>query len=280
MLITTYDYWGYYNICYLAGEVEKPERNVPRAVLISIVLVAAIYLLMNISVLGVIPWQQLAGQTERGRALFGDFRFHAADLWRMGGQSRHRADHLDGVRLGFLAAAGLFARAVCRGAGRQLFRGLRQAAPEVPLSPRFAAGDGRGGHGLLRVAACRRDRRAGGDSPDSLQFLLQEVGLMILRKRHPEMPRPFRMWLYPLPALLATAGFVYILISRPNFLREIRYAVVLLIAGLVALFCARRASPRMALEASSKKPCRNDQTIEQRQMRRRDRPADACGDYV
>ena len=62
MLITTYDYWGYYNICYLAGEVEKPERNVPRAVLISIVLVAAIYLLMNVSVLGVIPWQQLRGR--------------------------------------------------------------------------------------------------------------------------------------------------------------------------------------------------------------------------
>ena len=62
MLVTAYDYWGYYNICYLAGEVEKPERNVPRAVLISVGLVAAIYLLMNVSVLGVIPWQQLQGQ--------------------------------------------------------------------------------------------------------------------------------------------------------------------------------------------------------------------------
>src|SRR5207245_4978197 len=46
-----------------AGEVEKPERNVPRAVLISVGLVAVIYLLMNVSVLGVIPWQQLQGQT-------------------------------------------------------------------------------------------------------------------------------------------------------------------------------------------------------------------------
>jgi amino acid transporter len=69
-----------------------------------------------------------------------------------------------------------------------------------------------------------------------LQFLLQEVGLIILRKQHPEMPRPFRMWLYPLPAILATAGFLYILFSRPNFLREIRYAMVLLVAGLVLYF--------------------------------------------
>jgi len=69
-----------------------------------------------------------------------------------------------------------------------------------------------------------------------LQFLLQQVGLLILRARQPKMPRPFRMWLYPLPALVAIAGFVYILISRPNFLREIRYAVVLLIAGLILYF--------------------------------------------
>ena len=44
------------------------------------------------------------------------------------------------------------------------------------------------------------------------------------------------MWLYPLPALCAIAGFVYILISRPNFLREIRYAIVLLVAGLTLYF--------------------------------------------
>jgi APA family basic amino acid/polyamine antiporter len=69
-----------------------------------------------------------------------------------------------------------------------------------------------------------------------LQFLLQEVGLLLLRKQHPEIPRPFRMWFYPLPVLLATAGFVYILISRPNFLKEIRYAAVLLFFGLLLYF--------------------------------------------
>jgi L-asparagine transporter-like permease len=46
------------------------------------------------------------------------------------------------------------------------------------------------------------------------------------------MERPFRMWLYPLPALLAFAGFVYVLVSRQNFQKEVRYAVVLLIVGL------------------------------------------------
>ena len=154
MLITTYDYWGYYNICYLAGEVEKPERNVPRAVMISIVLVAAIYLLMNISVLGVIPWQQLAGQAsaDARSSVISVFMQQIYGGWA--GKVVTGADYLDGVRLGVFAAAGLFARAVCRGAGRQLFRGVRQAASAVPISLRFVAGAGRGGHGVLRVATC------------------------------------------------------------------------------------------------------------------------------
>ena len=65
-----------------------------------------------------------------------------------------------------------------------------------------------------------------------LQFLVQAIGSIVLRVQRPELPRPFRMWLYPLPALLASAGFLFILVSRENFLREIRYAAVILAAGL------------------------------------------------
>jgi basic amino acid/polyamine antiporter, APA family len=73
-----------------------------------------------------------------------------------------------------------------------------------------------------------------------LQFLLQAIGVIVLRIRRPDLPRPFRMWLYPLPALIAASGFVYILFSRPNFLKEIRYAVVLLVVGL-AIYLVRSA---------------------------------------
>src|ERR1019366_264455 len=69
-----------------------------------------------------------------------------------------------------------------------------------------------------------------------LQFIVQAVGLMVLRKRQPNLARPFRMWLYPAPALLAIAGFLFILVARKNFLREIRYAVVILVVGLAIYF--------------------------------------------
>ncbi len=59
MLLATYDYWGYYNVCFLGGEIKQPERNIPRAILYSIVIVAVLYLVMNVSILGVMPWQEL-----------------------------------------------------------------------------------------------------------------------------------------------------------------------------------------------------------------------------
>jgi basic amino acid/polyamine antiporter, APA family len=62
---------------------------------------------------------------------------------------------------------------------------------------------------------------------------VQAVGVIVLRVRRPDLPRPFRMWLYPLPALVAIAGFIFILFNRQNALRELRYAAVILIAGIM-----------------------------------------------
>jgi amino acid transporter len=67
----------------------------------------------------------------------------------------------------------------------------------------------------------------------TLQFLVQAIGLIVLRIRRPDMPRPFRMWLYPLPALIASVGFVFILISRTDSTKEIRYALLILVAGVL-----------------------------------------------
>jgi amino acid transporter len=66
-----------------------------------------------------------------------------------------------------------------------------------------------------------------------LQFLVQAVGSIVLRIRRPELPRPFRMWLYPVPALLASVGFLFILFKRENWQKEMRYAVVILLSGVL-----------------------------------------------
>src|SRR5260221_10362329 len=60
MLIAAYDYWGYYNVCFLGDEIKNPAKNIPRALLLSILAVACLYVVMNISILGVVPWRELA----------------------------------------------------------------------------------------------------------------------------------------------------------------------------------------------------------------------------
>ena len=68
MLVATYDYWGYYNVCYLGDEIKDPTRNIPRALLLSILLVACLYLMMNLCILAVIPWREMlqAGHNNNG----------------------------------------------------------------------------------------------------------------------------------------------------------------------------------------------------------------------
>jgi len=74
----------------------------------------------------------------------------------------------------------------------------------------------------------------------SIQFLAQTLGVMVLRHRRPDMPRPFRMWLYPLPAILAFLGFVYVIVMRPKSLEAIRIAMLVAAVGTLLFWIRRR----------------------------------------
>ena len=237
LLIATYDYWGYYNVCFLGDEVRDPARTIPRALVYSILAVAAIYLVMNISILGVVPWRDLAaaGRTET--------RFYVVSLMmqRLYGSWAGSVVTLLVMWTAFASVFSLllgYSRVPYAAAlDGNYFRGFGRVHPagRFPQVSLLALG---------MVAACFCMLRLA-DVIATLvviriviQFLVQAVGLLILRARHPEAPRPFRMWLYPLPALLAILGFIFILISRRNFLNEVRDAGAILIAGLV-LFAVR-----------------------------------------
>ena len=55
-----YDYLGYNNICSYAGEVRRPAATIPRSIVLSVLLVAGLYLAMNVSILSAMPWQEAA----------------------------------------------------------------------------------------------------------------------------------------------------------------------------------------------------------------------------
>ena len=58
MLIAMYDFMGYFDICYVAGEVRDPGRVIPRSILWSVAAVAVMYALTNLSIISVVPWRE------------------------------------------------------------------------------------------------------------------------------------------------------------------------------------------------------------------------------
>jgi amino acid transporter len=232
LLVATYDYWGYYNVCFLGDEVKEPSRAIPRALVYSILAVAALYLVMNVSILGVVPWRELqaAGASAQRFYVVSTLMQRVYGAW---------AGNLAALLIMWTAFASIFS--LLLGYSRvpyaaaldgNYFRAFARVHPvhRFPQISLLALGIVAACFCLLRLAdviAALVVIRI------MIQFLVQAIGLLAWRARHPDAPRPFRMWFYPLPALAAIAGFMFVLVSRPNFLREVRYAAVIVVVGAV-----------------------------------------------
>jgi amino acid transporter len=244
MLISSYDYWGYYNVCFLGAEVRDPQRTIPRAVLGSIGVVATLYLLMNVSVLGVIPWREMAQNTDSHARMF----TMAVFMERLYGE---RAAGAIVVLIALAALASVSALllgysripfAAARDGNFPRWFGVLDKKHGIPLHSLLTLG------GITLVCCVFRLQEV----ITTLvvlrilfQFLLQGTAALLPKHRSERRRRGFRMPLYPLPVVLALAGFAFILFSRTNFLREIRTAGVILIAGSVVygVRAVRHSSP-------------------------------------
>jgi APA family basic amino acid/polyamine antiporter len=236
LLIAVYDYWGYYNVCYLGAEITDPARTIPRAILLSIGGVALIYLTMNISILGAMPWQEVQAST----FIASDFMQRIWGVW---------AARIITVLMIWTAFASVFS--LILGYSRVPYA----AALEGNYFKAFAKVHPK--HGFPHVSLLTLGGVAVcfclfklADVVTALvvirvmvQFLAQTIGIVVLRSQRPDVPRPFRMWLYPVPALLAFLGFIYLLIMRPKSIESIRVAVALTIVGVI-LFSLRRPTPQ------------------------------------
>jgi amino acid transporter len=238
-LIATYDYWGAYNICFLGAEVRNPGHTIPRAILWSVALVATLYLMMNVSVLGVLPWESMIGNGGTDTRLSVVAVFMQTVYGSLAGRiiallvawtafSSVYALLLSYSRVPYAAALdGNYFRVFARVHPRHRF-------PNVSLLVLGAVSILFCIFQLVDLLAALVVIRI------LLQFLLQQVGLIVLRHTQPHMERPFRVWLYPLPPLIAIAGFLYILFARPAFERELFFAFLIVLTGS-ALYMARAA---------------------------------------
>ena len=83
-----------------------------------------------------------------------------------------------------------------------------------------------------------------------LQFLLQQVGVIWLRFKRPDLKRPFRIPLYPLPPLFAMAGFLFVLAYRPHPLLELSVALAIAAVGTIIYMIRARSRREWPFQTS------------------------------
>ncbi len=205
-LIAMYDLMGYYNICYLEEEVKRPEYVFPRAIILSVIGVTIIYAVMNISILSTMPWQEIARSTHVDSDMFSQTlgRHWAILLTILVIITAYGSTYslmMSYSRLPFAAARDGF-----------FFKWLGEIHPRKHF-PHFSLLT----VGIMTCVASLFNLdfiiAASLSSRILIQFLGQIIGLTLLRKNEPARKRPFRMWLYPIPSVIAFIGFSFIFLS-------------------------------------------------------------------
>ncbi len=237
-----YNYLGYNQVCYLGGEVKHPERTIPYAVILSILGVTVIDFLLSFSFVSVVPWREMIEPGSRAfnavASVFMDriygswgaiaisvmilFTAFASVFALMLGYSRvPYAAALDGAFFRWFA--------VLHPKGEFPHRSLLLVGTLCILASFFTLADIITALILARLLVV---------------FGGQIIGLFILRKYRPEIPRPFTMWIYPAPAVLALIGWLYVFgagISDPQKgWKFALYAFGTIAVGLVAYFILAR----------------------------------------
>jgi len=235
--IGVYDYLGYYDVCYIGEEVRDPGRVIPRSILLSVGLVALLYAGINLSIIGVVPWQEFVPAEatrpvsdyvvsifmERtwGRTVAQVFT--AMVVWTAFGSVF--ALLLGYSRIPYAAAkAGDFFRVFARLHPQQFPHVSLLLLGTIAIVASFFSLS-------LVIDALITTRIV-------VQFIGQIAALTWLRRHQPNLPRPYRMWLYPLPSLVALLGWTFLFVTSDP--RAIAVGLASLVAGVVAFFARER----------------------------------------
>jgi fructoselysine transporter len=204
---TVYSYLGYYNVCNLGGEMKEPGKNIPRAIFISIFGIAILYFLMQTSILSVVPWQEVQ-RSSFVVSLFVErtFGMHwatlATSLILVLAFGSVFSATLGYSRVPYAAALdGNFFSVFARVHPTKRFPHvalLALGATSMVVCLFFDL------FSVIRAILAMRCL---------IQFVGQAVGLLLLHRRWKSEHWPFRMWLYPVPAVLAIAGWIAVFIS-------------------------------------------------------------------
>jgi amino acid transporter len=239
--IGLYDYLGYYDVCYIGDEVKEPGKVLPRSIILSLLAVALIYFAINLSIIGVVPWREFVPASNHPKAdyvvsifmerLYGSkvaAVFTVMVLWTTVGSVF--ALLLGYSRIPYAAAQdGYFFKIFGRLHPQKHF-------PHVSVVV----------IGLLSIVCSFFSLGTVIDALLITRILVQFIGqifaVTLLRRHAPDLPRPYRIWLYPLPSLLALVGWVFIFVTSDW--RIILFGLGTLGAGLVVFLLWSRHTRR------------------------------------
>ena len=225
--IYTYDGWS--GVIYFSEEVEHPGRDIPRALLGGVLTLAAIYLLVNVALLYVLPISGISGKEfaagEAANAIFGrygDTVFRCLTIVSM--LSAINALHLMATRVIFaMSRDGLVTK--------------RAAVVNVGGTPTVS---------LFLSATVAVLFIAFGQTFDKVitvlafffvaNYILSFVSLFVLRRREPDKPRPYRAWGYPVTPALALIGSLLFLAGAVYADRRNSLYALLLLAASYPVF--------------------------------------------
>jgi len=232
-LYAAYDYFGYNTICGVGGEVVRPAVTIPRSIIAAVVLVCTLYFTMNLSIISVVPWRDAAQSP-----------FIASDfIARVNGT---RLASAMTILILVVALSSLYANMLtfsrvpfAAASDGRFFRVFARVHPTGHF-PSFSVVY----MGVASAFCCMLDLDALINAVTVLYLMIAAVPIVpavtALRRRRPDVARPFRMWLYPLPSLVAMAGWIFV-ISTSGW-RYIATGAIVIGAGVAAyLWRARTA---------------------------------------
>jgi amino acid transporter len=238
-VLAMYSYGGYNQVCNIAEEIKNPTKTIPRSIVLAIFIVAILYMLMSTVIIGMIPWQE-AEKTRTVASVFIERTFSDPAVGRIAGMT------MTGLIL-FVAAASLYA--VILGYSRVPFAAARDGDffkvfarvhktkhfPHISLItlgvislPFCFFTLGQLVSWLIQVQIL-------------LRFIWQCIAAVLLYQYRKDIAQPFVMWLYPLPAVISLALWLYIFFTGP--MEGILFSFGFLLCSVAAYYAFSRRRP-------------------------------------
>jgi fructoselysine transporter len=212
LTVGVYDYLGYNTTAYLGAEIKQPGRVIPRSIIYAILAMMVVYLAMQVGILGVVDWHEMLDTESQAyssvaslvleRTLGGTAAKVVTVFILVTAFTSVLAGLLAGSRVPYDAARdGVFFRSFARLHPRHEFPTIGLLTMGVVTAAGFVIGQLTSLTVLIQLLTVVMVL---------VQALAQIVAVTVLRRRQPDLRRPYKMFLYPLPGILAGLGWLVI----------------------------------------------------------------------